>query len=69
MKKAILIICVLSVLALLVVPVVAGVLSSVFGPEYQIGPTPRPGGGLQQANVERPTQIAGGRTPPGFNQS
>jgi hypothetical protein len=58
MKKAILIICVLSVLALLVVPVVAGVLSFTFGPEYLSGnPVPMPGT-IRRAGVERPTQIA-----------
>lgn len=55
MKKAILIICVLSVLALLVVPVVDGVLSLLLGPEYLTSGAPFPGV-LRQAGVERPTQ-------------
>ena len=58
MKKAILIICVLSVLALLVVQVVDGVLSLMFGPEYLIAPDPILPGVNRQAEVESPTQIA-----------
>jgi hypothetical protein len=56
MKKAILIICVLSVLALLVVQVVDGVLSLMFGPEYLIAPDPTLPGVSRQAGLERPTQ-------------
>jgi hypothetical protein len=59
MKKAILIICVLSVLALLVVPVVAGVLIAESDLDRQMAPgsfcPPR-----GQAEVESPTQIARG---------
>jgi hypothetical protein len=58
MKKAILIICVLSVLALLAVPVVAGVLTFAFGPEYLSGSPPPLPGTIRQAGLERPTQIA-----------
>ena len=61
MKKAILILCVLSVLALLVVPVVAGVLIADSDLDRQMAPgafSPPRG----QAEVERPTLIAwGGR--------
>jgi hypothetical protein len=66
MKKAILIICVLSVLALLVVPVVAGVLIAEGNLDRLIAPGPDPGIG-RQAKVERPTQIAriGILRPPG----
>ncbi len=65
MKKAILIICVLSVLALLVVPVVAEALFGDSDLDQQIGPKPRPPGGVNLAKVERPSQIAwGGCRPP-----
>ena len=59
MKKAILIICVLSVLALLVVPVVAGVLSADSELDRQMAPDSfsRSRG---QAEVESPALIAGG---------
>jgi hypothetical protein len=66
MKRAILIICVLSVLALLVVPVVAGVLIAEGNLEPQLAPQDL--GPHKQAGVERPTQIAylggGGFRPP-----
>ena len=64
MKKAILIICVLSVLALLVVPVMAGVLSADSELDQQIGPKPRlPGRQSAVASsreAESPALIAGG---------
>ena len=58
-KKAILIICVLSVLALLAVPVVAGVLSADSELDRQMAPDSfsRPRG---QAEAESPALIAGG---------
>jgi hypothetical protein len=61
MKKAILIICVLSVLALLVVPVVAGVLIVEGNLDPQVAL--RDLETFMQAKVERPTQIAGSRGP------
>ena len=69
MKKAILIICVLSVLALLVVPVMAGVLSAESDLDRQIGPKPRPTGRnnqqCQAQGRQSPTLIAwvGARSP------
>jgi hypothetical protein len=58
MKKAILIICVLSVLALLVVPVVAGVLIAEINLDRLIAPKATKPGTYRQAEAERPTQIA-----------
>jgi hypothetical protein len=66
MKKAILIICVLSVLALLAVPMVAGVLIAEGDLAHQICPPP---GVYRQAGVQRPTQIARSYPPPQFRQS
>jgi hypothetical protein len=61
MKKAILIICVLSVLALLVIPVMAGVLSADSDLDQLALSKPRPPSrGNALAKVERPTQIAWG---------
>jgi hypothetical protein len=66
MKKAILIICVLSVLALLAVPVMAEVLSSDSDLDWQTagGEVP-PGTGIgRRAEVELDRQVAG-KPPPG----
>jgi hypothetical protein len=52
MKKAILIICVLSVLALLAVPVMAEVLFGDSDLDQQIGPAPRPPGGFNYARLD-----------------
>ncbi len=59
MKKAILIICVLSVLALLAVPVMAGVLVGDSGLDRWMAGRPDPGLG-RRAEVESPALIAGG---------
>jgi hypothetical protein len=58
MKKAILIICVLSVLALLAVPVVAGVLIAEGNLDHQMAPEPIKPGFNMLEKVERPTLIA-----------
>ena len=66
MKKAILILCVLSVLALLAVPVMAEVLFGESGLDQLAGAKPRPPGKLNALpKVGRPTQIAwgGARSP------
>jgi hypothetical protein len=59
MKKAILIICVLSVLALLAVPVLAEVLSADSGLDLEMAPRPRPGT-ERRVEVESPVLIARG---------
>ena len=59
MKKAILIICVLSVLALLAVPVLAEILSADSGLDREIAPAPGPGI-RRNAEVESPVLIARG---------
>jgi hypothetical protein len=65
MKKAILIICVLSVLALLAVPVMAGVLSGHGDLDRQTAGKPPPGSGIgRRAEVELDWQMAG-KPPPG----